>query len=74
MKAFLLLPDIDITLKSITRVKLVSTPLSRLLADKLQKEDHEEIITNYRGRDHLATGFLALGSDGRTFPLLANDA
>jgi hypothetical protein len=45
----LIAPDLSFSFTQIPKLKLVSTPLSRLLIGKLRPEDEKSIQTNFKG-------------------------
>ena len=71
----ILLPNTKFKIRAIPQMKMVSTPLSRLLLGKSNSElDLEDIqssadLTNMKP----ASGFITLDSEKRIFPLLPQD-
>ena len=69
----ILLPNTKFKIRAIPQMKVVSTPLSRLLLGKLNAE--AEGIENIQELINMkpASGFITLDSEKRIFPLLPQD-
>jgi hypothetical protein len=68
-----LLPNLSFKISPVQPLKIVSTPLSRLLLGKQTAEDKEGIETNFDlviSSKSVATGFISLDSDKRIYPLM----
>jgi hypothetical protein len=72
-----LLPNLSFKINPIQPLKIVSTPLSRLLLGKQTADDKEHIQTNFeqfaQGGKAVASGFISLDSDKRIYPLMPQD-
>jgi hypothetical protein len=76
----MIVPDLSFKFITLPSLKLVSTPLSRLLLGKSNAKDAENVSTNFHtllkinpNSQKMFSGFVTLDSEKRVFPLMPTD-